>query len=388
MDVLDGSVRIERDIKSFDVALFLLVCLVGVFGIIILTSAFPQDGMKQRFLFIIGIGVLLVSAFVDYRFIYKFYIVYYLLNLGLLVIVLFIGGATNDGANVQRWIPIFGDSFTIQPSEFSKLFLILFLATYIDKQKEKINNLFVLAFILFATGLPIALVIIQPALSASLVLGAIMVSILFAANINYKYIMAVLGVGIPVSAFFYYDLRFNSLKFIMKLSGGLLKDYHFDRIISFLNKNKNDDLFMQTYNSLVAIATGNLKGKGLGNGVLNNLGFIPNRDNDFIFSAIGEELGFMGCVSVLFVMFLIIVKLFLIANRSHSNLGRLIVVGVIGMFAFQAFVNAAVATDLIVNTGMTFPFLSSGGSSMLVNMVCVGLAINVGMEKPKSMFEG
>jgi rod shape determining protein RodA len=174
----------------------------------------------------------------------------------------------------------------------------------------------------------------------------------------------------------------------MKLSGGMLRDYHFKRIISFLNKDKTDDLYMQTYNSLVAIATGNLKGKGLGNGVLNNLGFIPNRDNDFIFSAIGEELGFIGCVSILFLMFLIIVKLFLIANRSYSNLGRLIVVGIVGMFAFQSFVNAAVATDLIVNTGMTFPFLSSGGSSMLVNMICVGLAINVGMEKPKSMFEG
>ena len=128
-------------------------------------------------------------------------------------------------------------------------------------------------------------------------------------------------------------------------------------------------------------------GKGLFNGSMNQLNYIPYSHNDFIFAVVGEEFGFVGCTIVIVLALLIIGKCLMIANKSIDMLGMLLVVGVVGMLAFQIFVNIGVATSLLPNTGMPFPFLSAGGSSMLINMSCIGLVLNVGMTRPKNLFE-
>jgi len=370
----------KKNLLLFDFVLFFLVFAIAVFGIIIIGSATKINSMdssgefqSQIIWFVTGILLMCVTAFVDYHIICKFYIPIYIVNIILLVIVLFIG----DGDDVNRWI------FGMQPSEFSKIFMIICLSKYVDKNQETINSFKTLAVIFVATIVPTVLIKAQPSLSASLVTLAIMIIILFVGNISKKYIFIALAVISIVGIVFIIDLMSDD-KYILHL---FLKDYHIDRILSAINPDWSDPLYYQTRNSIWAIGSGGLNGKGLYQGTINQLSYLPESHNDFIFSVIGEEFGFIGCVVVLFVILLIVLKCISVANKASDNVGMYIASGVAGMFAFQTFVNVGVATGLLPNTGMPLPFVSYGGSSMWMNMMAVGLVINVGMRKPKSMFE-
>ncbi len=370
----------KKNLLLFDFVLFFLVFAIAIFGIVIIGSATkinsPESSgefQSQIIWFVTGIALMCVTAFVDYHIICKFYIPIYIINIILLVIVLFIG----TGDNVNRWI------FGIQPSEFSKIFMIICLSKYVDKNQETINSFKTLAIIFAATIIPTVLIKAQPSLSASLVTLAIMVSILFVGNISKKYIFIALAVITTVGAVFTVDLLSDN-KYILHL---FLDDYHINRILSAINPDWSDPLYYQTRNSIWAIGSGGLNGKGLYQGTINQLSYLPESHNDFIFSVIGEEFGFIGCVAVLFVMLLIVLKCISVANKAPDNVGMYIASGVAGMFVFQTFVNVGVATGLLPNTGMPLPFVSYGGSSMWMNMMAVGLVINVGMRKPKSMFE-
>lgn len=370
----------KRNLLSIDFALIFLVFAISIFGIIIIGSAtkINASGATDEFesqivWFITGIFFMAAAAFIDYHFICKFYILIYIINISLLIIVLFLG----YGNDVSRWI------FGIQPSEFSKVFMIIFLAKYVDKNQETINKFKTLCFVFTATIIPTVLIKAQPSLSASLVTVVIMLVILFVGNLSKKYIFIALAVIIPIGTVFLIDL-ISENHYILKL---FLEDYHINRLLSAINPNWSDPLYYQTRNSIWAIGSGALNGKGLYQGTINQLSYLPASHNDFIFSVIGEEFGFIGCIVTLAVMLLIILRCIFIANRAVDNMGKLIVSGIAGMFAFQAFVNVGVATGLLPNTGMPFPFLSYGGSSMWVNMIAVGLVINVGLRKPKSMFE-
>ncbi len=370
----------KKNLLLIDFILIFLVFAISIFGIIIIGSATKinvsggtGEFESQIIWFITGIFFMLAAAFIDYHFICKFYIPMYIINIILLVAVLFLGG----GNGVNRWI------LGIQPSEFSKIFMILFLAKYVDKNQEEINKFKTLSVIFITTIIPTALIKAQPSLSASLVTLAIMIVILFVGNINKKYIFVALAIVAPIGAIFLIDL-FSENHSILKL---FLNDYHINRILSAINPDESDPLYYQTKHSIWAIGSGALNGKGLYQGTINQLKYLPESHNDFIFSVVGEEFGFIGCISILALMLLIILRCLFIANRAIDNMGKLIVSGVAGMLAFQVLVNVGVATGLLPNTGMPFPFLSYGGSSMLVNMIAVGLVINVGLRKPKSMFE-
>jgi len=370
----------KKTLLSFDFILFFLVFAIAVFGIITIGSATRinvSDGdgefESQIIWFVTGIFFMLLAAFLDYHIICKFYMPIYIVNIILLVVVLFFG----DGNNVNRWI------FGIQPSEFSKIFMIIFLAKYVDKHQETINNLKTLGIIFVATFVPAALIKAQPSLSASLVTLVIMLVILFVGNLSRKYIFIALAIIIPIGTIIFIDLLSDNHFILSKL----LKDYQLGRILSAINPDLDDPNYYQTRNSIWAIGSGGLSGKGLYHGTFNQLSYLPYSYNDFIFSVIGEEFGFIGCVSVLVVMFLIILKCIYTAGRAYDNIGVYIASGVAGMFAFQTFVNVGVATGLLPNTGMPLPFVSYGGSSMLMNMMAIGLVINVGLRKPKSMFE-
>ena len=370
----------KKNLFSFDFILFFLVLGIAIFGILIIGSATRINSAdasgefeSQIIWFSTGIILMFIAAFIDYHIICRFYVPIYIVNIILLIIVLFIG----DGDNVNRWI------FGIQPSEFSKIFMIIWLAKYIDKNQETINSFKTLTVIFGATALPMLLIIAQPSLSAGLVTLAILTVMLFIGNISRKYIFITLAVVIPIAAIFIIDL-FSENQYILRL---FLKDYHVDRMLSAINPKWSDPLYYQTRNSIWAIGSGGLNGKGLYQGTINQLRYLPASQNDFIFSVIGEEFGFIGCILTLAVMLLIILKCIISAGKAPDNIGMYIISGIVGMFAFQAFVNVGVATGLLPNTGMPFPFVSYGGSSMWVNMIAVGLVINVGMRKPKSMFE-
>lgn len=370
----------------------LLVCALAVFGIVVIGSAThiaangpSREYTYQQIWFATGLVLMLLAAFIDYHFIARFYIPLYLLNLLLLVLVLVLG-RNEDG--VSRWIKIGGA--TIQPSEFAKIFMIIYMSKFIDKKNESINNVFILALLLFSSVVPTVLIMIQPSLSASLVLPVLTIVVLFVGGLSYKYFIGAALVFGPLLGFVYYDLRREDpwlLQYLYKIP--FMKSYWIeDRIIPMINPSPNDANLEQTLQSISAIGSGQFYGKGLYNGTINQLSYLPANHNDFIFSVIGEEFGFIGCAAVLCIMFLIIMKCTIIAQKSTDMLGRLIAAGVAALLAFQTFVNVGVATGIMPNTGIPFPFVSSGGSAMWITMIAVGLAINVGMSKPKSIFEG
>ncbi len=370
----------SKRIYSLDYVLIFCVLVISVFGIITIGSAsrINTNGIQGVFLnqilwLITGIFLALIVTFWDYKKIAKFYVPMYIFNLILLILVLVMGSEENG---VKRWI------FGIQPSEFAKIFIIIYLARFIDKYKEKINNIGILLLAAISVALPLMLIKQQPSLSASLVLFAIFVTEMFVGKIAWKYIRIVLIIIIPLIIIIYLDAVSQEHRILSTF----MSPYQIKRIVDYINSDFSSPDFYQTKNSIWAIGSGQLTGKGLFNGTINQLSYLPESHNDFIFSVIGEEFGFMGCVTVLILMFVIISRCINIAANADDFLGTLIAGGVAGMLAFQTFVNVGVATGLLPNTGMPFPFLSYGGSSLWANMIAIGLVLNVGITKQKSIF--
>ncbi|MDO5388533.1 MAG: FtsW/RodA/SpoVE family cell cycle protein [Clostridia bacterium] len=370
----------SRKIYSLDYILIFFVLAISIFGIITIgsTTKINVNGIKGNFLnqiiwLVTGIFLMLLFTFWDYKKLSALYIPIYILNIILLVLVLLIGD-TDRG--VKRWI------FGIQPSEFAKIFTIIYLSKIVDKFKEKINNISIVALTAVLVAVPLVLIKMQPSLSASMVLLAIFITEMFLGNIASKYIKIALIVVIPLIAIIYFDALSSNHR-ILSL---FMDDYQITRIVEYIHSDFSSPDFYQTKNSIWAIGSGQLTGKGLFKGTINQLSYLPDSHNDFIFSVIGEEFGFIGCLTALAFMFIIISRCINIAINAEDNIGTLIAGGVAGMFAFQTFVNVGVATGLLPNTGMPFPFLSYGGSSMWANMMAVGLVLNVGITRQKNIF--
>lgn len=374
--------NVRRDFRSFDFLLFIVVAALGIIGIVMIGSATgvnlggsAKKYQTQQIWFATGLLVMLAASFIDYQFICRFHWLIYGANILLLLGVLAMKVIQNE--SVLREIR-FG-SYGIMPSEFSKIFMIIFFAAMIDKYKDRINKIGILSLLALLAAVPFLLIALQPSLSAALVSLMIFVIMLFIGKISYKYIIIVIALAIPLGGFIYYDFGLEEHIIVDKIFRGYQLD---DRIKPFLSDEGSDEV-TQDSQSIMAIGSGGLNGKGLYKNAVN----VPEAENDFIFAIVGAEFGFVGCLVVIGLMFFVIMKCFIVAWRTDFFLGRLIAAGVGGMFAFQVFVNVAVNTGLLPVTGMAFPFLSAGGSPMWINMSLIGLVINVGMSKPKSMFE-
>ncbi|MDR1066606.1 MAG: FtsW/RodA/SpoVE family cell cycle protein [Clostridiales bacterium] len=375
----------KRRLKDFDFSLLAAVILLSVFGIIVISSATRPDmtdeSAKQQIWFAFGLVLSLVVSFIDYHFVCKFYIAAYLACLTLLLAVLLYNRVISEDV-VARWFYI--GPINIQPSEFAKIFMTVFLAGAISRNENALKSPLPLTAILMSIAAPTLLILVQPSLSASSVLLFLSLSILFAGGLRFKYISLGALIVAPIGAALYFDMTRPEP---LLLKTGLFSGYQIERLQTFLNPDLDSDKMYQTLNSIAAIASGQISGKGLYNGVVTQTGRLPYAQTDFIFSVIGEEFGFIGCAATLAVTLFVILKCLLTAQRAADMEGKLIASGVASMFAFQAFVNVGVATSLLPNTGMPFPFVSYGGSSLWINMIAVGLVINIGMTKPKSMFE-
>ena len=321
---------------------------------------------------------MILFSFIDYEMICKFYIPIYVFDLILLLAVLIIG--KNSPSSVTRWIS-FGP-IGIQPSEFAKIFTIIFLSSLVNIKRESINKLYVLILILLSSFIPVALIMKQPSLSASIVILAITFAILFISGLDYKYIYRTIIAILPIAVFLFWDLLRENHLIINKF----LKDYQIERITTMIKSDPYSQNFYQTKQSMFAIGSGQIFGKGLFNGTINRLNYLPESHNDFIFSVIGEEFGFVGCMAVLCLLFWVIAICINVAKNSNSFLGELIACGIASMFLFQTFVNVGVATGILPNTGMPLPFISYGGSSMFVNMIAIGIVINVSINSNKKLF--
>jgi len=378
--------RFKKLFQNLDYWLIIAVCLLSLFGIISIASATrinlgasATEVIKQAVFSLIGIVLMLVAANVDYEYFAQFFIPIYILNLLLLLAVLLFGTNFN---NATRWISI--GPLTIQPSEFAKVIMIFCLARLISLKQRSISEIPMLALLCAFVAVPIVLIQKEPALSASLVLLAIFCIELFVAGLGYRIIRNVVVVAAPVVLLILWDVSRENPLFTDKIFHG----HQFNRLLSFVDPTRDASLYYQTEKSISAIGSGQLTGKGLFHGTLNQLSYLPEPENDFIFSVIGEEFGFFGCIFVLSVLLFIIFRCIIIAISARDIFSQLLAAGIAGMFAFQTFVNAGVATGILPNTGMSLPFVSYGGSSMWTNMVAVGLILNIKKRETKSLFEG
>lgn len=365
------------DFRRFDfISVILIVILfvisyyaVGSATLINSVEGTDRFATKQLYGFLVGLVLMFGVAIFDYKFIAKFAIPIYLLNIGLLVMVRFLGVEVN---NAVRWVRIAGYQF--QPSEFTKFFMIIFLGKYFDKFNNKINKPYILLISLVIISPVIYLVFDQPDLSTSLVLVFLFAVIVFSAGISYKYIIGLAILAIPIV--------FGLFWYIQQPDQKLLDDYQIERILALQDPEKYElDTALQTDNSVQAIGSGQLRGKGLYQGKLNQYNYLPEPQTDFIFSIIGEEFGFVGCAGVLTLLLLLMLRVLWVAKDSPDPLGQIIGAGFVAVVAFHTFIHVGVTTGIVPNTGLPLPFVSYGLSSLWANMLALGLVLNLSMQR-------
>lgn len=362
------------DFKNFSFSLLiavLMLCAIGAFCI------FKSDGIgmarRQVIGMALGITVIAVVCLMDYHIIVKLAPLYYLVALVMLVLVRFSSWGVDHETGKFRWLNI--KVAEIQPSELVKIIMIIVMAVLFSKLQNKMNKWWVFLLSIFIMALPTGLILIQTDLSSSMVCVFIFVIMIFMAGLSMKITAITLAVGIPVSAllFWYVQQPFQIL----------LTDEQRSRILSFLRPEEYASTGkFQQINSVQAIASGQVLGKTLLNdpNIYRRYNLVYVNESDFIFSVVGEELGFIGCFIVILLFAFIVFKCILIAKKAGDFTGKMIAVGVSAMFMFQSFVNIGVATDLLPNTGLPLPFLSYGLSSLLSNMLAVALVLNVGLQ--------
>ena len=364
-------------LRNYNFRLLILLIIICGLGIAIIGSA--NDGqdsravIKQAIGMIIGFAGMFVISLIDYSWILKFYWGIYAFDIGLLLAVLLIGDS-HHGA--QRWIDI-GTSLTIQPSEFAKIFGILFFAKFLSVNKDRLSKWWFILVTAILAGIPLILIEKEPDLSTTILITGLTVIMIFAAGISYKKIGIMLAVFVPIAA--------AALIYIQQPEQKLLDNYQLNRINAFLYPDEYDDLRYQQDNSVLAIGSGRLYGKGLYNDStesMKNANYLSNEMvNDFIFAIIGEEMGFVGSCIVLGVFFLIIVECFLAAIFAPDMTGRMLCTGMAVLLTLQVFINVGVATELLPNTGIPLPFISSGLSSLISLFGGMGFVLNVSLQK-------
>jgi len=359
--------------KNYNFRLLIFVSILSIIGILSIESAANGFARKQTIGVCIGLLTMIICSLISYNYIAKFKWIIYAMAIAMLVGVLFLGRNVNGST---RWFSL-GSFGTLQPSELAKIIMIVFLAKFINDNKDRLNKFSTLLVMGVLYALPIVLILMETDLSTSLVFVFLFCVMLFVGGLSFKIIGAVIIGILPAGSFLIW--------YIQQPEQILLKDYQLDRILTFLNPS--DYLlttYTQQYNSVMAIGSGLLTGKGLNNNTLTSVkggNFISEPQTDFIFAVIGEELGFIGGLVVIGLFIFIVIECLLIAKDAHDLTGRLIACSVAAMITFQAFVNIGVATALLPNTGLPLPFISYGLSSLLSNMLGIGLVLNVGLQK-------
>lgn len=372
----------EYRFRYFGFRLVLFVVVLSIIGVLVIGSASTEGyDKKQAAGLIAGCVIMLLLAFVDYHFILKFYWLLYIVNIVLLLYVEFFG---ETGGGAQRWIR-FG-SIGLQPSELAKVIMILFLAKFFWKYEQKINSFQIITGSAVLFGIPLALVFLQPDLSTSIVLLTIFCAAIFLADLSYKIIVPIIAVALPSAGVLLYK--------IMQDDQTLLTDYQKARILGFLYQDSNDSLIVrinyQQKNSVMAIGSGQLMGKGLNNNTITSVkngNFLSEPQTDFIFSIVGEELGFIGSVAVVLLLCFIVIECLWIAFHAKDMAGRIIAGGMAAVIGFQSFINLGVATWILPNTGLTLPFVSYGMSSLMSLLIGIGVVLNVSIQRPMTFKE-
>lgn len=362
----------QYHIKNYDFKLILLVVALTVVGIVTIGSANSEFQDNQIMGLIMGLFVMVIVSLIDYSFILRFSWVIYGINLLLLVLVATSLGETTN--NSQRWVSIFGLRF--QPSELTKILLILFFAQFIMLHKEQISKLkyIVLAIILLLP--PLILVLKQPDLSTSIMIAVVFCVMMFIGGLDRRIVISIISILVPAVIIF--------LILVVQEDQTLIEDYQRLRIMAWLYPDEySTSTAYQQLNSIMAIGSGMLFGKGYKNNEITSVkngNFISEPQTDFIFAIVGEEFGFIGTCFVIILILLIVLECINIARKAKDMAGTLIATGVAALIGFQSFLNISVATGVMPNTGIPLPFVSYGLSSLISLYIGIGLLLNVRLQ--------
>lgn len=358
-----GRERKDKPIRYFDYSLLFLIIFLLCFGLIMLYSTSSYYGSirfddaayyvkRQLTASVLGLTAMLIISRIPYQIWMRFGMLAYLGALLLCTAVIFVG---QEAKGQSRWLRIGPVQF--QPSELAKVGIIVFLASVIYKTPKKVGEFKSLVKIM-AIIMPIVGVVAYNNLSTAIIILGIAVCMLFVASPKYSHFVLMAVVVVVVGVVFIMAARYRA-----------------ERIQIWLNPEDYEKGY-QTLQGLYAIGSGGLFGKGLGES-MQKLGFIPEAQNDMIFSVICEELGLFGAVCLILLYLLIIWRLMILANNAQDLFGALIVVGILAHLSIQVLLNIAVVTNTIPNTGVSLPFISYGGTSISILLAEMGLALSV-----------
>ncbi len=358
-----------------DFTLIAATAAILVMSLVIIGSAThintPSDErywfvQRQGIFAILNVAVAIFLMNFDYKILQAYGNKMYIFNLIMLVAVMVVG---QSALGAQRWIQL--GPISLQPSEFSKLIMIVSLAGMLEERVGKLNNLHDLLPVAAYVGVPFLLVMKQPDLGTSLVFMAIFFGMIFVCGVNLRLLGGIFGVGLAC----------------MPILWHFLKDYQKMRIMVFMDPNV--DPLGSGYHiiqSKIAIGSGMLFGKGLFGGTQSQLNFLPENHTDFIFAVVGEELGFIGAAFLLLLYLVVLWRGIKIARDASDMFGRLLAVGITSMLAFHVLVNVGMTTGIMPVTGIPLPFMSYGVSSLTTNILSIAILLNIHMRKQKLLF--
>lgn len=364
-----------RFLRDLDWTIIISTILLVTIGVVAIGSAthINQTGLhmstlvaKQLIFFLINVAIVVGLQFFDYHKLKDWANGIYMITILMLLAVIFVG---TSALGAQRWIQL--GPITIQPSEFSKLLMIICMAKMLESRQHKLNSFSSLIVPVIYVGFPILLVFMQPDLGTSLVYIAIFIGMLFVSGIHLRLVRIIATVG----------------TLLLPLAWFILKDYQKQRILVFINPDI--DPFGSGYHiiqSKIAIGSGTIFGKGLFNGTQSQLNFLPENHTDFIFSVIGEELGFIGCALALLFLFMLIYRSIQVAYTCNDTFGMLLAIGIGSMLAFEVLVNVGMTMGIMPVTGIPLPFISYGVSALTTNMISIGILLNISRQRTKYIF--
>ena len=370
--------------------LFLVYLLGGIGAYLIKILQDSDERLYQKHVMglLLGLGVILVISLIDYHFIAKWFIVLYLVNMALLLICRFSNSLPIYGWShyeARRWIKIGGDptlgeknpGFEFMPSEVTKIAMIIFIAKFFDICYKKIQKIWVLLLAIALMGVPTLMIFMQPDLSTTICLATIFAVMVFVSGVPYKYIFSIVAILTPI--------LIGVIWYVQQDFQVLLTWWQQRRVLAALHPEDYPDLMYQQSNAKAAIQSGGMIGKFLAGEGLKGTYYVPVKESDFIFTAVAEGFGFIGAIAVLMTYFLMIVLIIRIGKRAKDYLGMMLAIGIGALISVQVFINIGVVTSLLPNTGIPLPFMSSGLSALMINLVTIGILINISMQPKEDL---
>ncbi len=363
----------QYKLRFYNFRLMLFLLAVSAIGVVLVSTAREDLKYKQLAGVILGVVIMVILSLIDYSWISNFQWIMYGANIVLLLLVRLFGDTANGAA---RWID-FG-FIRFQPTELSKIIIILFFARFFMDHEENLNTFRTIAKAVVLLAVPLFLIYEQPDMKNTIMILALFCILIYIAGISYRIIGGALLIAIPLMIIF--------LVIVVQPDQKLIQDYQRNRIMAFLypeNEEYTDDVEQQN-NSRTAIASGELIGKRLSGDdsvtSVNDGNFVSENQTDFIFAVAGEEYGFVGCSVIILLLFLISAECIRMSLRAKDLSGKIICCGMGSVIALQSFLNICVATGMGPNTGTPLPFVSYGLSSLISLYIGMGLVLNVGLQ--------